>query len=288
LRHPGREVKLNHTVCPELFTVRERSAILATLVNDPPANLLVGLRRCLPILRELFAGMAVLASPGTSPRLLADLEGSADVGHDPALATAPAGERLGHLRVAVLERALAQDGTHVLYCDLDRLLVWAGEQTAELSDALRVIGEADCTVFGRTPPAFRTHPRVQRDTERMANHVYALATGAPWDITAAARGLSRRAAQLIVGADTARFGVGTDAAWPLLLALQHGLSLAYREVDGLRFESAVGSVQDVQLAGGVRSWKRALDGDPLRWAHRLGLAQQEAAAVAHYAFRGPP
>ena len=64
--------------------------------------------------------------------------------------------------------------------------------------------------------AFASHPRIQRDTEAIVNTVYASVSGHAWDVTAAARGISRRAAAAILaGCDEQ--SVGTDVAWPLFL-----------------------------------------------------------------------
>jgi hypothetical protein len=65
-----------------------------------------------------------------------------------------------------------------------------------LAQVARRVTEYDFTVLGRTPRAFDSHPRIQRDTESIVNHVFGLVSGQTWDVTAAARGLSRRAAEV--------------------------------------------------------------------------------------------
>lgn len=247
---------------------------LAALHHDPAGSWTPWLERHLPALGALFTGMTVIRSAVTDDRLLRAHGVRAEV--DP-----PVGEaaRVGHLRVAVLAAALAQGARPLLFCDLDRLLVWVHDRPGELASAVAEVGRADCTVFGRTAPAFASHPRVQRDTEGLVNEVYGIATGTAWDITAAARGLSAPAARMLAASGTGRYGVGTDAAWPLRVRAEAGLTLAYREVEGLRFESADGAGDEVERAGGISAWTRARDEDAEGWAHRVALARQTVMAI---------
>jgi len=246
---------------------------LVALHHDPQGWWTPWLERHLPALGSLFATMTVLRSAATEERPLR--------GHGVTTVVDPpvrGPERLGHLRVAAIRAALDGGAEPLLFCDLDRLLVWVHDQPEELARAVADVGEADCTVFGRTPAAFASHPRVQRDTEGLVNDVYGIATGTAWDVTAAARGMSGTAARLIAGSATGRYGVGTDAAWPLLVRAA-GLRVAYREVAGLRFESADGAGEEVARAGGEAAWLRARDQDAEGWAHRVGLARQTVAAI---------
>ncbi len=257
---------------------------LAALHHDPAGSWAPRLERHLLALGSLFTGMTVLRSAATDDRLLRAHGVRTEV--DPPVA-GPA--RIGHLRVAVLGAALAQGARPLLFCDLDRLLVWIRDRPGELASAVAEVGRADCTVFGRTPPAFASHPRVQRDTEGLVNEVYGIATGTGWDITAAARGLSARAARLLAASETGRYGVGTDAAWPLRVRSESGLTLAYREVEGLRFESADGAGDEVERAGGVAAWMRARDEDADGWAQRVAFARQTVTAIRDLApLGGPP
>src|SRR5581483_3783496 len=80
---------------------------------------------------------------------------------------------LGGARRSCVELALLMDAQAVLYCDFDRALHWAERYPDELAAIAAGASVHDCTVLGRTPRAFASHPRVQRDTEAIINRVYA-------------------------------------------------------------------------------------------------------------------
>jgi hypothetical protein len=196
--------------------------------------------------------------------------------------------QLGRARTATVRRALELPAEHMLFCEFDRLLTWAERHPEELATVTHAITARDCTVLGRTAAAFATHPRVQRETEAIVNDVFALVSGRQWDITAAARGLSRRAAATIGSGYPRELGVGTDAAWPLLLLATGGFDTGYVACDGLEFESADRFADQVAAAGGVEAWKTRLDGDPRRWADRVGLVRQQLAAMRSSLHRQRP
>ena len=178
-----------------------------------------------------------------------------------------------------MQRALELSGEHVLFCEFDRLLTWVERHPQELAMVTQAITARDCTVLGRTQAAFASHPRVQRETEAMVNDVFALVSGLRWDITAAARGLSRRAAAAIVAGCPDVVGYGTDAAWPLLLRATGGFDLGYVACDRLEFESTDRFAEEVAAAGGAKAWKALLDEDPRQWAHRVEGARQQITAM---------
>ena len=187
---------------------------------------------------------------------------------------------LGGARRDVLALALQADARVILFCDFDRVLHWAECYPDELARVASELPTYDCTVLGRTARAFASHPRIQRDTEAIANTVYASVSGNAWDVTAAARGISRRAAQAIL-AGCAEPSVGTDLAWPLFLQ-RRGFNIGYRATEGLEFETADRYADQVAVAGGLQAWKDKLDADPQRWVERLDVARAEVAAAAPY------
>ena len=103
-------------------------------------------------------------------------------------------------------------------------------------------------------------------------------------MTAAARGISRRAAAAIVaGCHEDSFGV--DAVWPLFVQQAGGFTLTEVQTEGLEFETADQYGDEVAAAGDESVWKVRIDSDVRRWAHRLRLATIEAEAMAPYQAR---
>lgn len=249
--------------------------ILAAPHNDADGRLYDQTARLLPLLTQLFAGLALHVTDGTQPRSLALLEqAGAHMDVHPAVNHT----QLGIPRRAALQLAVHLDAPCILFCDFDRLLHWAEFHLDELRTTFLQIPQADCTILGRTPAAFDSHPRVQRDTEAIVNHVFAQVSGQAWDITAAARGFSRRAALAVVQGCPDET-VGTDASWPLFLRRTGGFTISYRAAQGLEFETPDRYADQIAAAGGLAAWIARIDADPQAWALRLAIAEAEVRSM---------
>jgi len=251
---------------------------LASIHHDPDGRLTAQARRVLPALMRIFDALAVQATEQTPDSALAPLaESGALVRRGPS----DGHLQLGRARRAALALGLEHEPHTLLFCDLDRALHWAERHPKELERAARHIGRYDFTVLGRTPRAFGSHPRAQRDTEAIVNHVFAQVSGLAWDVTAAARGVSRRAAQAIL-AGCPDETIGTDVSWPLFVQRAGGLTLGYLATEGLEFETPDRFGDEIAAAGGLDAWLAALDADPRQWALRLDIARVEVAAAVPY------
>jgi hypothetical protein len=258
--------------------------VLAATHHDAEGRQEAQLARMLPLLREQYAGMALVLTPQTLPST-AQLLHNAGATLQFGAATLPTGHlHLGLWRRMAVVTALEQfpTATTIHFCDFDRVLHWAEYYPAELAATLAALPEADFTVLGRTPRAFASHPRIQRDTEALINHTFGLVSGLEWDVTAASRGLSVRAAQFIAQHSTDD-SIGSDCTWPLLLHRQGGFELAYKETEGLEFETLDRYPDEVAALGGAQAWCDRLDADPQQWLYRVDLARTEIAAALQYA-----
>lgn len=257
------------------------NVVLAATQHDPDGRLYDQAARVLPALLRIFAGIAIQATYATQARSI-ELFRSAGtlVRHetDTQFNSLP---KLGAARRAAIELGLRLDAPTLLFCDFDRALHWAERYPDELARVAAQLADHDFVVLGRTERAFATHPRVQRDTEAIINRVYASASGLPWDVTAAARGLSRRAAAAILEGCPEQ-SIGTDVAWPLFLQRAGGFSLGYAATEGLEFETADRFADQVAAAGGLEQWVAQIDADPRQWANRLDLARIEVEAAIPY------
>ena len=254
------------------------SLALATVCHDPKGRLLEQTARLLPTLSTLFAGIALQASPTTAPDLLgafAAQNALVRLDEEP-LGAAMLGKKRRHAVTTGLELGTS----HLLYIDCDRLLHWLEAYPDELRATLPRLMDADLSVLGRTPRAFATHPRSMRDTESVANHLFALVSGYDWDVLAAARGLSRRAATL-VSTRAEDDAISNDVSW-LLLLLEHSLSTQYFACEGFEYETADRFQAEIAAAGGLAAWTEARDRDPKRWLTRLHYAQLMAKAMEPY------
>jgi hypothetical protein len=268
------------------FNVQRSGVVLAATHHDPEGRLYEQAARMLPALKGIFAGLAIHATAATQERSLALLaEHGALVRCDPPGMSSGLPE-LGRSRRAVVALALELGAPCMLFCDFDRVLHWAERYPAELAHVAGAAADHDFTVVGRTARAFASHPRTQRDTEAIINHVYATVGGREWDVTGAARMISRPAAAAIL-AGCPEQSVGTDVAWPLFVDRTNGLTLGYIVTEGLEFETADRYADEIAAAGGLENWIDRLDADPSNWAVRLELPRLEVAAAVAYAHAKP-
>lgn len=251
---------------------------LAMTYHDPDGRLVLQIQRCLATFQKLFSAVVVNASHAASPQGLKLLQDAGVLITQNTAQDDLGPPRIGRSRRKVVTRAAQSGAETVLYCDFDRALHWAEFFPDELEYTASTIQSYDLTVLGRTPRAFRTHPRFQIDTETIINHIFSLAYGKTWDITAGARGLSRHAVKVIAQESTDD-GLSTDMSWPLLLASKGYFKLGYLEADGLEYETADRYPEQVFEMGGLESFRANLETDPERWVNRLALALEEAQAV---------
>ncbi len=233
------------------------------------------------MLRASYASIVLLASETTTERTVVELRASgARVEREVRPATL---ETLGSVRRNVLRLGIDTDATHLHLCDWDRALHWAEQYPEELSEVAEAILMYDCLILGRTSRAFDSHPQVQRDTERIINHCFGLVWGQPLDVTAASRGLSRRAAGMLV-TECDEPTIGNDCVWPLFLARYPELSLGYAQTEGLEWETPDRFTDEIEAIGGLDAWLADHDADVARWADRLQLAQIEVGALSRWRF----
>jgi hypothetical protein len=258
--------------------------VLATTLHDPEGRLCDQLERVLPVLTSLFDGLTVRATYASDERLLEHLViGGAHIARED-LSQVTDGSKIGLSRRTAVELALKLSAQFVMYCDFDRALHWAEYHPQELAETATAITAHDFTVLGRTPRAYDSHPRVQRDTEAIINHVFGVVSGNAWDVSAAGRGLSRRAAEAIVEG-CADDKISTDVSWPMFVQRGGGFSMAYLETEGLEFETADRYPDEIDRAGGRAAWIAQIDADPGQWAQRLDLARVEVEGLLPYVKR---
>ena len=254
---------------------------LALLYHDPEGRLIDLVNRTLPVIADIFDGIANNASPQANPQAL-ELWRSAGA----LVEIESRGEglpiyRLGAARRAAATLALQHGVDYVMYCDGDRIVHWATNYPDELRRVVAQIPGHDFTVLGRTRRAFDSHPGVQRDTEGIVNQVFARVTGQAWDVGGAARGLSRRAVAAInehCPDDT----ICVDVTWPLCLRKLGEFSFNDLMVEGLEFETGDGYGHQRVEPQDYTRWLKSLDDDPRRWSHRLNIAHMMVEKIIEY------
>ncbi|HZP40430.1 MAG TPA: hypothetical protein VFD84_02845 [Candidatus Binatia bacterium] len=238
---------------------------LAATLHDPQGALRGEIEWALPRLAALYRGVAVAASPTTSPRLRALL---AEAG---VAAPADGGDLRGPLYRRAIRAALAHDAGHVHYLDLDRALHWQRRAPREHAAVVRVARRFPVLVVGRTPAAHRAHHLPLFATEALVNRLMTARLGIAGrvDFLVPSFVLARDAARALVAGSRAR-----DAAiYGELAALVVGLApeTAYVECRGLDWETPDRHRRAVRRLG-LPAWRRRHE-TPAEWALRVRLAR---------------
>jgi hypothetical protein len=229
-------------------------------------------------LRPLYAHLVLLASPVTSPHTVETLRAA---GINVEWQAEELHGALGDIRRAALAHGLATETAHLHLCDWDRVIHWAEHYPDELRTVVDALQNYDCLILGRTERAFASHPRVQRETEVLINHCFGLVWGEALDVTAASRGLSRRAAErLVAGCDEAT--IGNDCVWPLFLRQDRELRIGYLATEGLEWETPDRYAPEIAAAGGIDAWRQAHDTGLERWVNRVEFARIEIDALMRW------
>jgi hypothetical protein len=253
--------------------------VLAATHHDPTNAMLPQALRVLPHLHTLYTSIVMLATPTTGERTMETLRA-----HDVRVEREPHSDRIGLETVGLARQqairlAAELDAEFVQLCDWDRVLHWAELYPDELRDVADAIPRHDLLILGRTPRAFATHPRVQRDTETIVNHTFGLAFGQELDVTAASRGLSHRSLDALLSLPSPEPTIGNDCAWPLYLARFPELVIGYAATEGLEWETPDRYADEIGAAGGLDAWIANFDARPEQWEFRMQLALHEVAAI---------
>lgn len=256
---------------------------LACNIHDPDGRLRKYISRYIPRLSKIYSGMHIVVTTATDSDLIEELEKQGVVIHSQE-GKGVGAEFIGDARRQALRASLKTSHGHTHFADFDRIIRWAETYPEELRSIVESIPEHDFLIIGRTKRAFNTHPRSQTETEKLPNKVCSLLLGREVDITAASRGISKRAAEIILRYSRSRF-CETDSEWPIIIHCKSELSIGYVEAEGLEYEDWRRYREEVKKAGGLEKWKGEIDGDPDRWMHRIRYVKaiSETAISTYYA-----
>ncbi|MFN2236080.1 MAG: hypothetical protein ACK2U1_17785 [Anaerolineales bacterium] len=251
---------------------------LSITYHDPQGGLIPQIERNLPTLQQMFRAIAVRGSRQANDEALSLFESLGAVVEVDSSPDYNLGPQIGRARREAVALALEFDMPFSMHCDGDRILHWVENYPSELADIISWIPGHDFTVLGRTTRAFTSHPRMQRDTEAIVNHLFHINTGYAWDVMIGARGLSKRAAQAIVDQSQDN-EISVDVTWPLLIRSLDGFSLAYFPTEGLEFETHDRFGDELEAAGSLEAWMSNLDSDIHKWLYRLEYVRLDLEAM---------
>lgn len=235
-----------------------------------PRGEMARLERILPSLRAVYTGMVVVVPPHTPPDAADGLRewfgNGLIISQDWA-----------HGRHLALVHALNFQGEFVQYADMDRLIRWVETRPEEWRRVAAEIPQQECLVIGRTEAAWETHPRALRETERITSHVFSAILGQELDLSAGAKGFSRKAAEWIVKNSTPERALGKDSEW-VILAHRGGFRISQVGVDGLDWEIPDRFQDRAADAERIKHIREEYDARVENWQMRVGVAREIAEA----------
>jgi hypothetical protein len=252
-----------------------RVSLVSTL-HDSTGWSIAPLKEQAKLLGELYDRRVVVVTKMTSQAVIDALESTGWV-------LAPLKSNIGvdyitDSRRRALRAGVGGGANFVHLVDMDRLLHWAANYPEELRGTAARIPENDFTIIGRTPRAFMTHPSNQFETESIPNKVFSLIYGEDVDITAASRGVSREAAEVILLYSKGRY-FDSDSEWPTILLCKSRLKISYFEVEGLEWETRL-KREEMMLPDGTRvDVKEYYERNPESWVYRTMLAHMISRAA---------
>ena len=251
------------------------SISLATTLHDSTGWTLQPLTETTKLLDECYDSRLIVVTDRTRPDVLEALRETGWIIVEPRSRVGV--EHITDSRRRVLKASLehGSDFTHLV--DMDRVLHWALSYPEEMGRVAASIPCHDFLVLGRTRRAMNTHPRNQTETEAIANKVFSLILGRDMDITAASRGISRKAAETILRYSRGSF-FDSDSEWPTILHCL-GYEIGYAEVEGLEWETHLKRREMTLPDGRTLDSKEYYEANPESWVYRLMIAHRIAKAA---------
>jgi hypothetical protein len=228
------------------------------------------------LLGELYDRRLVIVTKATNSMVIDALESTGWVLVTPKSNTGV--EHISDSRRRVLKAGVEGGADFMHLVDMDRALHWATNYPEELRETVARIPEYGFTIIGRTVRAMQTHPKNQIDTEAIANRVFSLIYGHDVDITAASRGISKAAAEVILSFSQGRY-FDSDSEWPTILLCKSRLKIGYAEAEGLEWETRLKREKMKLPDGRLVDVKEYYEVNPESWVYRAMLAHRIAEAA---------
>jgi len=251
------------------------SVSLATTLHDSTGWSVEPINDTAETLSECYSSRLTVVTIGTKPEVVEALRDAGWIIVEPMSRVGV--EHITDSRRRVLKASMDHGSDYTHLVDMDRALHWALTYPEEMKKVAATIPDHDFLILGRTSRAMETHPRNQAETEALANRVFSLIVGSQMDITAASRGISRKAAEAILAHSRGRF-FDSDSEWPVILH-SLGYKLSYMEAEGLEWETRLKRSTMTLPDGRQVDTKEFNESSPESWVYRLMLAHGIARAA---------
>ena len=246
-----------------------RDVSLLTTLHDALGWSIEPLHETSKTLNNCYSRRFVVVTEGTSRTVIETLK---ELGWELCRIKAKVGvDHISDSRRSVLAASMEAGSDWMHIVDMDRMLHWARTYPEEQKSIVDSLPQNEFTIYGRSPRALATHPQNQVETEQIPNKVFSLIYGRNVDITAASRGISKAAAEKILTYSRGRF-FDTDSEWPIILKCKSQLGIAYREVEGLEWETRLKRSEWIHPDGRRTDLKEFYENNPESWVYRTMLA----------------
>jgi hypothetical protein len=256
--------------------------IICSSLHDPEARLLVLAQKLIPTTIHRIGRLIVIVTQSTASSMREYLESQGlSVEAQPEQRNEALYRRAIQLGVKTAAEQPNHQEMRLLYVDFDRLLHWLNAYPFELWDILTENHDVEYLHIGRTPPAFRSHPATQQETERIANELASqlLNFDRIYDILSATWMMTVPLAERLLALKN-HTSTGFYAMWPIFLWGWAKIK-RYIEVDGQEWETPdrfqaeitdMGYEKWLEIFQSSKEWNRRIDllNDCLREMFMIG------------------
>jgi len=243
---------------------------LVSTLHDPEARLAKYARTYGKELKRMYFGhIAVRITKNTHKDTLKALD-SANINYS-VQSTEKNYLSIGKTYKEAISLGIKMKTRHIHVCDFDRILHWVRTYPNELRDIIELLpSNQGITWIGRTNRAFETHPKTQKETEKIVNDLASEVAGEKIDIMAGSFSMDQDAARKIV--KLSRRNDYSFYAEFVNIAKNNSIQINSITTEGLEWETP-DQYQDKIQKEGYQDWLEEFMSLP-EWKRRIELMER--------------
>lgn len=246
------------------------SIIITSTLHEPEFRLRKSFEKALSFIKRYDPKIIVSCTSFSSSEVIKTLQK-----YDITVKISPKDPQIDTYSFAIrcaLDACEEEQYLRIFYIDFDRLLHWINNYPSEIMDTMKNSLNFDLLHIGRSERAFQTHPRTQRDTEKIVNHVGSKIFGfsEDIDIISVSYIFTPKLGHHLLRYPS-RTTVGFYGAWPLIL-WNHAKDSEYIEVEGQEWETPDRYHMEIEESG-YENWSNSFQSTS-EWKKRVRFVDE--------------
>ncbi|TXT64749.1 MAG: hypothetical protein BAJALOKI3v1_170035 [Promethearchaeota archaeon] len=246
------------------------SIIIASTLHEPEFRLRKSFEKALSFINKFHPNIIISCTSFTSSEVINTLQKD-----NITVRLTPNDPQIDTYSFAIrcaLDVCEEEQYQRIFYIDFDRLLHWINNYPSEIMETMKDSFNFDLLHIGRSDRAFKTHPRTQRDTEKIINHVGSKILGfsEDIDIISVSYIFTPELGHHLLRYPS-RTTVGFYGAWPLIL-WNHAKNPEYIEVEGHEWETPDRYHVEIDESG-YEKWSRSFQSTS-EWKKRVRFVDE--------------